>query len=72
MTNLSQACFAFQAARAGGIDELSGVLTDLGDALAPITSALSDSLSSLSCPELKEFDQGYFDIFPGFAQGASN
>lgn len=65
------ACFAFQAAEAGGIDELSGLLTTLGDALSPVTDAISAAYSGLSCPELSEFNQGFFDIFPGFTMSAN-
>lgn len=55
------ACFAFQAAEAGGIDELDGAAISLGKVLAPITAVFKE----LKCPPLAKFDFQLFDIFPG-------
>lgn len=61
------ACFAFQAAQAGGIDQLDGVLSVVQSALKPLTDALSSSLSGLACPQLTaaNFNSQLFQAYPG-------
>ena len=60
------ACFAFQAAMAGGIDELDGVIGALGGLLDPVLDPIKDVFSTLSCPQLHDFRSQLFDIFPGY------
>ncbi len=59
-------CFAFQAAMAGGIDELDGVIGLLGGLLDPVLDPLKDLFSTLACPKLPHFRSQLFDIFPGY------
>lgn len=61
------ACFAFQAAQAGGIDQLDSVLSTIQSSLKPLADALSGALSGLYCPQLdaKNFKSQLFNAYPG-------
>ncbi|KAK4624776.1 Dothistromin biosynthesis peroxidase dotB [Fulvia fulva] len=61
------ACFAFQAAQAGGIDQLDGVLSIVQGALKPLTDQLTSAISGLACPPLAVagFNSQLINAFPG-------
>lgn len=61
------ACFAIQAAQAGGIDQLDGVLSTVQNLVKPLTDQLSGALSSLGCPQLsaKGLNSQLFAAYPG-------
>lgn len=60
------ACFAFQAAMAGGIDELDGLLSLLGGLLDPVLDPIKAAVAGLACPQLPEFHSQLFTLFPGY------
>ena len=60
------ACFAYQAAMAGGIDELDGVLGVLGGLINPILDPIKQAFAGLECPQLSELHSQLFQIFPGY------
>lgn len=60
------ACFALQAAMAGGIDELDGVLGLLSGLIDPVLKPIKDAFAGLACPQLKEFHSQLFEVFPGY------
>lgn len=60
------ACFALQAAMAGGVDELDGVLNLLGGLIDPVLNPIKAAFAGLACPQLKEFHSQVFKQFPGY------
>jgi len=65
------ACFAFQAASAGLIDTIDGILGDVLDGvLADVNELLGDYLTpiltSLECPQLAQYNKALFSQFPGY------
>lgn len=60
------ACFALQAAMAGGIDELDGVLNALGGLINPVLNPIKAAFAGLACPQLSEFHSQIFKQFPGY------
>ncbi|KAI5357888.1 Putative chloroperoxidase [Septoria linicola] len=67
------ACFAFQAAQAGGVDQLDGVLSVVQGALKPLTDQLTSLFSGLSCPQLNsnKFNSQLFQAYPGAGYGTN-
>ncbi|WPH02288.1 Hypothetical protein R9X50_00515000 [Acrodontium crateriforme] len=65
------ACFAFQAAMAGGIDELKGLESILGSLLDPVLAPLKAIYADLQCPQLANYDDSELQKFPGFGDPAS-
>lgn len=46
-----------------------GIINDvLGLITASMQSALTKALSGLACPQLAKYDDGQFDIFPGYSK----
>jgi hypothetical protein len=64
------ACFAMQFATQAAPDLIkgSGVLSDLTDAMANLTGALSQAVQGLSCPQLTKVDESQFAQFPGYSK----
>lgn len=60
------ACFAYQAAMAGGVDELDGLIGALGGLLDPVLDPIKAAFSGLACPQLSELHSQLFKIFPGY------
>ena len=58
-------CFFFQAAQAGNIDQLNGLVGILGGALDAVLGPLRNIAGQLACPQLARFNPGVLDIFPG-------
>lgn len=65
------ACFAFQAAMAGGIDELKGLEATLGKLLDPVLAPLKSIYADLQCPQLANYNDSELQKFPGFGDPAS-
>lgn len=59
-------CFTLQTAQAAVPDLLKPVFLDVGEGVAELSSAFSNALSPLSCPQLTSIDETQFNDFPGY------
>lgn len=58
-------CFIFQVSQQAMPDLLTGLFSDITDALDLIDTVLDNVLSILSCPQLEAIDEAQFNQFPG-------
>lgn len=68
-TNLG--CFIFQALPMVLPDTLNNVVSDIAPVLELVNQFTAPILGDLSCPALKEYNQGLFNQFPGYAYNPS-
>ena len=61
------ACFFLQASLAGMPTQLDGLVSNVGEVLAWVSSQIGPLSDALGCPQLGEFDNELFNQFPGAA-----
>lgn len=59
-------CYAHQITQLALPDVLYGSATNLFNVLAPLTSAISEGVVALTCPQLAGVDESQLDAFPGY------